>query len=322
MHPAVSIILPVKNSGAYLKRCIDSVLLQKLTKWELLIINDGSTDDTCDIARSFSESDQRISVFDSKGTGVSAARNQGLELSAGDYITFIDSDDRIDPEYLSGLVELAVNECADISQCSLYYWKENGELFQEKETVRAVYDNHDDIMNAYFSGMVGHICLAAWAKLYRRELIGDLRFDESLTIQEDAFFTFQCCMKASKVACSNDPHYYYYQNSSSVMNRPFDGKKMQYFTVLDRELDICRGDEWLVSRIMTRKLITALDLTTEIIRNDSGREYLNELKKIAVETSDKIKKNGKTGFKTSAKLFVLKHFSALYYGLLKIKYRK
>ena len=319
MSPTVSIIMPAKNSGAYLSRCIESCLSQKFTDWELLIINDGSTDDTVEKAMSFSKDDDRIRVLNSKGNGVSAARNYGMELSTGDYIAFIDSDDRIDPEYLSELVELAQKENADISQCSLYYWYDNGTLVQEKETVTAVFYGHDEIMNAYFSGMVGKICLAAWAKLFKRELLSGIRFDETLAIQEDAFLTFQCCMKASKIACCNRPLYFYYQNPKSVMNKAFDGSKMQYFTVLDRELDICKADASLTAEIMRRKTITALDLTTQIIRDDSGHEYLDELKKIADETSDKIK--GNRGFKTRVKLFVLRHFSALYYGLLKIKYK-
>lgn len=319
MHPTVSIIMPAKNSGAYIRRCIESVLSQKFTDWELLIINDGSTDDTVVTAMSFSKDDERIRVFDSQGKGVSAARNYGLELSTGDHIAFIDSDDSVDPDYLSVLVELAEKNNADISQCSLYYRYDNGTVVQEKETEDAVYNGHDEIMNAYFSGMVGKICLAAWGKLFRRELLNGIRFDETLTIQEDAFLTFQCCMKSSKIACCNRALYYYYQNSASVMNKAFDGSKMQYFVVLDRELDICKGDLALASEIMRRKVVTALDLTTQIIRDDSGRENLDGLKKIAVETSDKIK--GKLGFKTGFKLFVLRHFSALYYGLLKIKYK-
>ena len=319
MHPTVSIIMPAKNSGAYIRRCIESVLSQKFTDWELLIINDGSTDDTVVTAMSFSKDDERIRVFDSQGKGVSAARNYGMELSTGDHIAFIDSDDSVDPEYLSVLVELAEKNNADISQCSLYYRYDNGTVVQEKETEDAVYNGHDDIMNAYFSGMVGKICLAAWGKLFRRELLNGIRFDETLTIQEDAFFTFQCAMKSSKIACCNRALYYYYQNSASVMNRAFDGSKMQYFVVLDRELEICGSEASLTAEIMKRKVVTALDLTTRIIRDDTGSEYLDDMKKIAFETSDKIKE--RLEFKTRVKLFVLRHFSALYYGLLKIKYR-
>ena len=88
MHPTISIIMPAKNSGAYIRRCIESVLSQKFTDWELLIINDGSTDDTVVTAMSFSKDDERIRVFDSQGKGVSAARNYGMELSTGDHIAF------------------------------------------------------------------------------------------------------------------------------------------------------------------------------------------------------------------------------------------
>ena len=319
MHPTVSIIMPAKNSGAYIRRCIESVLSQRFTDWELLIINDGSTDDTVVTAMSFSKDDERIRVFDSKGKGVSAARNYGMELSTGDHIAFIDSDDIVAPEFLSVLVDLAEKNNADISQCSLYYRYDSGTVVQEKETEDAVYNGHDEIMNAYFSGMVGKICLAAWGKLFRRELLNGIRFDETLTIQEDAFFTFQCAMKSLKIACCNRALYYYCQNSASVMNRAFDGSKMQYFVVLDRELEICGSEASLTAEIMRRKVVTALDLTTRIIRDDTGLEYLDDMKKIAFETSDKIKE--RLEFKIRVKLFVLRHFSALYYGLLKIKYR-
>ena len=317
MHPTVSIIMPAKNSGAYIRRCIESVLSQRFTDWELLIINDGSTDDTVVTAMSFSKDDERIRVFDSKGKGVSAARNYGMELSTGDHIAFIDSDDIVAPEFLSVLVDLAEKNNADISQCSLYYRYDSGTVVQEKETEDAVYNGHDEIMNAYFSGMVGKICLAAWGKLFRRELLNGIRFDETLTIQEDAFFTFQCAMKSLKIACCNRALYYYCQNSASVMNRAFDGSKMQYFVVLDRELEICGSEASLTAEIMRRKVVTALDLTTRIIRDDTGLEYLDDMKKIAFETSDKIKE--RLEFKIRVKLFVLRHFSTLYYGLLKIK---
>lgn len=319
MHPTVSIIMPAKNSGAYIRRCIESVLSQKFTDWELLIINDGSTDDTVVTAMSFSKDDERIRVFDSQGKGVSAARNYGLELSTGDHIAFIDSDDSVDPEYLSVLVELAEKENADISQCSLYYRYDNGTLVQEKETEDAVYNGHDEIMNAYFSGMVGKICLAAWGKLFRRELLNGIRFDETLTIQEDAFFTFQCAMKSSKIACCNRALYYYYQNSASVMNKAFDGSKMQYFTVLDRELEICSGDENLSCRIKMRKMITSMDLTGNVIREDSGKEYLGRLRDIALGTWEEIRGKVKPGTKIRFKLFLLKHFPGLFYGLIRKK---
>lgn len=317
MPTTVSIILPAKNSGAYLNRCIDSVINQSFTDWELLIINDGSSDNTCDIARSYSDNDSRIKLYDSQGTGVSAARNLGIEKSCGEYINFLDSDDHIDPECLSELVKLIKSNRADISQCSFYYAYEDGNTVKNNEAVSAVYSDHDSILKAYFADAIGKVNLASWGKLYSTELIEDIRFDESLTIQEDAFFTFECCMKATKIACSDKPLYYYSQNPSSVMRRPFDGSKMQYFTVLDRELDILKNDEELSVMIQRRKMITALDLTGEIVRSGSGKKYLDKLRSIALDTSVKIRKNGGYGSKTGFKLFLLRHFPSVYYRLLR-----
>ena len=321
MPTTVSIILPVRDSGAYLSRCIDSVIGQSYGDWELLVINDGSSDNTCDIVLKYAADDPRITLQDSPGRGVSAARDHGLGLARGNYICFVDSDDHLDPSFLSELTGAIARSGADIAQCSFYYSHEDGTLVSNGEAVSATYEGHGDIMRAYFDGMIGHINLACWGKLFRRGLVEDIRFDETLTIQEDAFFTFECCMKSAKITCIDLPLYYYHKNPDSVMNRTFDGSKMQYFTVLDRELDICGSNDELCRMINKRKMITALDLTATVIRDDSGKEYLGQLRDIALDTSDKIKKKIKLGTRTRSKLFLLRHFPSRYYKMLRNRYR-
>ena len=318
MLPTISIIMPARNSADYLNRCIDSVISQKYTGWELIIINDGSTDNTHEIASDYCEKDPRITLYDSTGAGVSMARNLGLEKACGRYVSFLDSDDMLDPEYLSDLIGLSEKENADISQCSFFYSYPDGRNVNDNEAVTALFSGHEEIMNAYFSGMIGKVNLACWGKLYSSDLIKDVRFDETLKIQEDAYFTFQCCMKASKVACSSAACYYYSQNPKSVMNKPFDGSKMQYLTVLDRELECCSEDQKLCSKIRLRKMITSLDLTAMIVREKSGEEYLAKLRETALETHKEIGKTEKISFRNKMKIFILKHFPKMYYGLLKI----
>ena len=233
-------------------------------------------------------------------------------------MTFLDSDDRLDPGFLSDLIGMCEKENADIAQYSFCYSYPDGTELRDKEAVSAVFGGHEEIMNAYFSGMIGKVNLACWGKLYRRDLVKDIRFDETLKIQEDAFFTFQCCMKASKIACSNAARYYYSQNPKSVMNKPFDGSKMQYFTVLDRELESCSENQMLCGKIKIRKMITALDLTAMIVREKSGGEYLPKLRETALETHKEIGGAVKISFKNKMKIFILKHFPNIYYGLLKI----
>lgn len=315
--PTVSIILPAKNSGAYLKRCIDSVISQRFTDWELLIINDNSSDNTGDIAKAYSVNDSRIKVFDSIGSGVSAARNYGLSIATGKYFGFIDSDDFIDSEYLSTLISLAEEENACISQCSFAYYYDDSREVNNDEAASGVYSTHEEIMNAYLSGMIGNINLAAWGKIFKSESFTDVRFDETLTVQEDAYFTFECVMKSEKIACTERSLYYYFQNPSSTMNKPFDGSKMQYFTVLDRELEILKGNRTLEERLLIRKMTTAFDLTSKIVGENAGAEYLKHLRQMALETSEQISTKDGISSKMRTKIFLLKHFPSVYYKLLR-----
>ena len=126
MPPTVSIILTAKNSADYLNRCIDSVIAQQYRDWELLIINDSSTDSTSEIADDYAKSDPRISVYDSEGTGVSAARNTGLEKACGSYVSFIDSDILVnDPDRIGNYLILNPRTVNLVSKAlsETYYFK-------------------------------------------------------------------------------------------------------------------------------------------------------------------------------------------------------
>ena len=318
-NPEVTLIVPARNSAAYLGKCIESVLKQKYTNWELIIINDNSVDNTSDIAESYANGELRINAYDSPVSGVSYARNYGMRLARGRYIGFLDADDSLDPDYLSVLVGNANEENADISQCSFYLLYRDGRRVENNESIQAVFDNHKDIMNAYFSGIIGIVNVACWGKIFKRESFKDIWFDESLLIEEDAYFTFQCCMRASKIVCSNAPLYNYFQHPESARNSTFNSSNMQYFTVFDRELDECREDGDICLRIRIRKLTTALDLISKIVRDGSGSEYLRELRQIALNMEDEIKLGNRLSFKIGIKCFLVRHMPSVFYGLLRVK---
>lgn len=105
MDPQISIIIPVYNSGNTLNRCIDSILNQTFTDWELLLVNDGSTDRSGELCDEYASKDQRIKVFHKKNGGVSSARNTGLDNATGSWLTFVDSDDFIDTTFLDSFIK-------------------------------------------------------------------------------------------------------------------------------------------------------------------------------------------------------------------------
>lgn len=194
----VSVIVPIYNSSKYLKKCIDSILSQSYKNFELLLINDGSTDSSGFICRQYY--DNRIRYFEQINQGVSCARNVGIKESRGDYITFVDSDDILDEKYLTNLVQLQKKFNSDITICTFISidnsgnktddysseWRTNKYIRGDRaktELTDKVLSNEGDkrpVMSPY-------------CKLYRKDIVknNNILFDESLPIGEDALFNLE-----------------------------------------------------------------------------------------------------------------------------------
>lgn len=203
----ISIIIPVYNTEKYLARCINSVLCQKHTDWELLLIDDGSTDNSLAICNNFKEKDSRIRVFHQKNKGVSAARNLGIRNSNGDRIVFIDSDDYVTDQYLS---DFSFNQ--DISLQG--YYDERGRIRQYKDCI--VYK---DVGGEFFHQhhIYGPVC-----KMFKRDIISknDLYFDPELSYGEDFLFLVRYLFFCKSMHSSSNCNYYYdYSNNTSLSKR-------------------------------------------------------------------------------------------------------
>ena len=126
--PKVTVIVPVYNVEQYLRRCIDSILAQTFGDLELILVDDGSADSSGVICDAYAEKDSRVKVIHQKNSGVSAARNTGLDAAEGEYIAFVDSDDHVDPDYLAALLQTK----ADLVICGAILQKDNGEIIKEE----------------------------------------------------------------------------------------------------------------------------------------------------------------------------------------------
>lgn len=219
VKPTISIIVPVYNSSAFLKKCLDSILVQTYSDFELLLINDGSTDTSLDIALSYINLDNRIIVINQLNQGVSAARNHGLVKAGGDFVAFIDADDWLESEYLNELVNDMVTNEADLV-CSGYYdysvYAKGLPIsdFKGKDSVLRV----DEMMYALLSGTAG----VPWAKLYRKAIIDNfgIRFNNQVKMSEDLVFNLEYVSYCEKIII-NQYHGYNYNrlNTTSASSK-------------------------------------------------------------------------------------------------------
>ena len=211
----VSVIIPVYNGAAWIEECLESVLSQTWENFEVLVLDDHSTDGTTQIVQETARKDQRIQLILRNGKGVSAARNQGIEQSVGEYITFLDADDKLDDRMLERMVWFLKEEDSDMVSCGYHKWTSDFKEDNSKETVRTM--DKQDYVSDYFLCRHTH----CWGVLYKRSVIGEVRFREDLTIGEDMMFLADLLPKLSRISITDYKGYYYRINEAGVTLRPF-----------------------------------------------------------------------------------------------------
>ena len=226
MDKKVSIILPVYKVSAYLEECIRSLMAQDYKNLEIIPVDDGSPDDCGAILDRLAAEDPRIKPIHKENGGAASARNAGIDAATGDYICFVDSDDKAEANYISHLVQTLETEQADIAVCGFYYWSQTDLTPCNGETPAGVYEDH-----AYLVQFVKDwSCSLLWNKLYRRETVGNVRMAEGHRV-DDEYFTYQVVINARKVVVTT-PHLYRYRlRKSSVMQ---DVSKTNESIMLDR----------------------------------------------------------------------------------------
>lgn len=208
--PAVSVVIPVYNSEKYVEKCIQSVMAQTLPDLEIIIINDGSTDESGRILRELTQKDSRIVLLEQANQGVAAARNQGVEKATGKYITFVDGDDYLQEDYIELMYNLAEKETLDMVICGLTYVDEGG-----KELNRVVPGVYKRLENEEWTFRVSAVC----SHLYRRELWEryDVKFQSGERGEDmpvSLFFAAIC----SRINTLPECGYYYVQHASSAIH--------------------------------------------------------------------------------------------------------
>lgn len=202
----VSVIVPVYNGEKFIEECIKNVLNQTLEEFELIIINDGSTDNTLDICKRNSEIDKKIRIINQENEGVSSARNKGIEQSNGEYICFVDCDDKIEENYLEELYNTCEENNVKISCCTIESIDNKGNIISSRFMENGYYKKIDALDELFkFRGLNWGPC----GKLFHKSLIkGNLKFP-NLHVYEDLSFVYKAIYSSEGIYFTNKCKYYY-----------------------------------------------------------------------------------------------------------------
>lgn len=229
----ISIVVPVYNVEAYLPRCLDSILAQTHSNFELLLVDDGSTDTSPDICDQYAQKDSRIRVVHQNNQGVSAARNLGidwvLQNSESEWLTFIDSDDWIHPRMLESLLNAAISQNKYISSCSFLSTAEQIPYY-------TVFPPHTEVLltsNFYINRTINFV--VPWGKLYHKNTFEDIRFPIGLRY-EDEYTTYKVLFQYDSLAYIDAPLYYYYVNPNGFMNNGWSPQRLQSLGALKEHI--------------------------------------------------------------------------------------
>lgn len=227
----ISVIVPVYNVATWLRRCVDSILAQTFTDFELILVDDGSTDSSPAICDEYVSKDKRVSVLHSANAGLSSARNSGLLIASGDYISFVDSDDWISPDMLEYLYSLAVKYKCDVASADYFLTDGIAVKFggRYKETVVT---GADKIVRFYLAQdkMNGRNDFSVCIKLYKRTLFEKIRFPDG-KIFEDNITNFKILMNCRRYVKSTRKVYAYFQRRQSTTKTKLTAKHLALLDV-------------------------------------------------------------------------------------------
>ena len=281
----ISVIIPVYNVERYLEECLNSLQHQTYTDIEVILVNDGSTDNSKTICERYCEEDSRFYLLNQTNQGQSVARNVGVAASKGEFIAFVDSDDIIQKNYLEKLMQYMTEE-VDIVESNFIVSKKDFLVENSKETTILFEGNSNEAVKIFPNHVLS---VNPVIKLYRREIVESLPYPEGL-IFEDIYCGIGMLKYIRKIIKIDYVGYYYYrQHQASTMHQDFSTKKLDVFTVCDKLVELYSDREELLPYIGSFLVHKA----TEHYQNDikRGNPYANYYNQKLAEYVNLTKKN-------------------------------
>lgn len=222
----ISIIVPVYNAMEYLDRCLDSLARQTYPQVEIILVDDGSDDESPALCQAWCRRDRRFRLIRQPNAGVSQARNHGMDQARGTYLTFVDTDDWVEADYCQRLYHLLTSQNAQLAYCSEVH------LGRAAATGEIHSWNQEE-----YHWLLPHAHQTCWGALYHPDLWSGLRFRADLAVGEDSLFFAQAVSRARRIVFQDVPLYHYTYRPGSAVNRPFDQARYSELTAWQ---EICR----------------------------------------------------------------------------------
>ena len=313
----VSIIIPVYNVERYLERCVNSVVNQTYSNIEILLIDDGSTDNSGTLADELGTRDERIKVVHQKNGGLSVARNTGLSIAKGNYIYFVDSDDYIDPDMIKTMYELLIKDDADFVCCGVDVVNDQGHvLYYNDDLDQYLKLNQKEAFYYHVVRENTYISTSSCDKLFRKELLLKKPFVPGVLYEDLRNISFYIS-QSKRVSYLSKPFYKYYQNSTSLTHGKFNPKWYSWIDANEERIETYKkyAPEYLplIYSIYVDNVLSILYKS----RKDKNNTALR--KKIAKDLKDCVKNNNIVFSKKSKiKYVIFKISPRLFYLLMKI----
>ena len=303
----VSIIVPVYQVENYIRQCIDSILVQTFTDFELILVDDGSKDKSGQICDEYAVLDQRVKVIHKENGGLSDARNCGMDQAVGNYFMFVDSDDYIAPTMLEYLYKALMNKEADIAVCNFLHFFEEDRKRDFSTNIQSEVLSGAEIFYSRKNERVYGIWTVAWNKLYKRETLGNVRFRFG-KYHEDEFWANDIYQMDIKVVTIPECLYYYRQRDNSIMGRKNIKRDFDILEALQERIAVYFMDERNADQAY-KVMIFSLEYLVESKKLITNKDEENQFLQAEKKTKDMIKRLKKM------KLSKIKSVSLVFIGM-------
>ena len=223
MKELISVIVPIYNVEKYLRKCVDSLINQTYKNLEIILVDDGSLDNCPKICDEYAKQDSRIKVMHKENGGLSDARNAGMKVARGEYISFIDSDDWIKPEMIEGMYNRMIEDNSDLVSSGVLWVDENGAEIRNATVSENCVLNTEQAMKELIND--GKLKQHVWNKLYKADLIKNILFDKG-KYHEDVFWSYKVIGEAERISIEKNSYYFYVQRSKSIMGEKYSAKRL------------------------------------------------------------------------------------------------